>query len=224
MSESEDFLRGYRDNFTIRIEVGSIYGGLPSEVFEVSHPSSSWSRDDAIDRLEDLTRDEDVVKASGPSDSSAAVPFTLDIKRSVTSWGADGATEQIVLRIAEWAVAGVAGNVAYAALLELLRQFGRATTEFSESSVLDRDEAYGLAQWGVLEKYKLPSPVDYIEDSDEPGGLREVRDDSLELVDETFVNRQWTFRWRRQPYEYDATVERLEGYATLTHYRRRRVD
>lgn len=223
VEEPGDFLREYRDEFSIRIELGSIDEREPVEVFEVSHPTSTWSRDHALDRLEALTQDDRIVRAAGLSDSGGSVPFTLDIKRSVTSWGAEAAAEEIILRIAEWTAAGVVGSAAYAAVIDLLRRFGRDTDEVAQPTLFERDEAYGIAEWGVAEKYGLSQPVAYVEDTTHPSGMREVRDDSVELVDEAFDGTRWSFRWRQPPYEYEARVERLEGYATLTFYRRTRI-
>lgn len=218
-SGQPDFVREYRDDFTIRIELGSMYERFPSEVYEVSHPSSNWTVGQAIDVLEGLTQDARLLEAAGTSCCGTGVPFTLDSKRSVTSWGADGAAEQVILRIAEWSAAGVIGSAAYAAVTDLLRRFGSDTAWDDQSlEPLEREEAYGLAEWGITRKYELPDPVSYTED--EKGVVQEVRDTSLELVEESYADGAWTFSWSRPPYMYSASVQRLEGYATLTHFRR----
>ncbi len=215
IGEEDDFIRTYVDALTLVIELAPSPDGPPAEVFETQLDPEIWKSAEVVDALEVLVSDPALTAASGFSDSGDAVPFCLDTKRSVMSWGADGVGETVLLRLAEWTASGIAGNAAYAALKHLLRAL-RTTNSFG-TGAMTADEARSLAHWGVSRRFGLPDPIEWKEVD---GAIEEVVSPEWTLLDESQADGGWSFRWRGPDAHYEVDVEYAEGYATLTRYRR----
>lgn len=219
----------YPDFLNVSIKVVEAPGAVPSDVFVVDSldiVGVETARDEVLAALTELTDDESLAEAYRGRDTPIPglhVPSVLNTSRTLASWDGSGPiVEQVVLQIAEWSVAGAVGNAAWEAIKATQRRIAKRPSSGTHRP-LSRDDALGLAHWGLSEQFGLPTPVDYVADERSPGGIREVRDTSLVLVDEVMSPDSWTFRWQRQGYEYEVTVEKPHGYNTITYYRRRLI-
>lgn len=218
----------YPDFLDVSIKVVESPGAVPSDVFVVGQldiVGDETARDEVLAALMKLTGDPSLAEAYRGRNTMADlhVPSVLDTSRSLYSWEGSGPiVERIVLQIAEWSATGVVGNAAWEPIKWALRRVAKRPPGGAHRP-LSRDEAVGLAQWGLSEHFGLPTPIDYVANDRQPGGMSEVRDTSWVLIDEVASQESWTFKWRRQGYEYEVTVEKPHGYNTITHYRRRLI-
>lgn len=100
-----------------------------------------WTRDWLVHEVGRLTR-----LGEEPA------PYDLQLKQDRWSWGADASGYSVLLHVADWVGAGVAGSVAYAAFLKLVRYMKERmiAAGISTGTVdFDRDEAVERARWRI---------------------------------------------------------------------------
>lgn len=104
---------------------------------------------------------ETLVAAMRPDDAPPP-PHFIDFRRGYTEWGASAAAHQIVLTLAEWATAGVVGNLIYEslkrgvlALVLRARDAARNRGEVVPTPPLSHDEALERARWYCANKWSI---------------------------------------------------------------------
>lgn len=211
-ARGNDFLRDYVDDVVVRLEVIADPLARPTEAWEIHLPGSSVPRQDVfIAELQSLIE--------GPEAELRGRPYQLDIKRNVTSWGADAVVEQIVLQLAEWGAQGVAGAATWAALQGAARRFAALVgvePGLSAAAPLAREEALVRAEWVVRERFGLPEASTGLD-----GGTEPV-DDSLRLTGEAHhASGEFEFSWVRDGVIYEAGVSQDDRYVIVLWMRRR---
>lgn len=195
------WLRDHVDEVVVRVE--TIEGPLsePLEILEIHVPGETApSHAQIVSELERLI----------DTDNSPLWrhPYLLRMQRDVTSWGASGAVEQIVLQLADWAAEGAvarAGWEAVRATIGRVTAMTRSNTELIPQQPLNRDEALARADWAVRVRFRLPPALHWLEDG------REVIDESLRLTGEEHASvGEFQFTWEHNGVGYEARVSQAE--------------
>lgn len=213
MRDDEDFVGGYLDQWQLAVEIVESPIALPGEAWVLAMPATTWSPDEVTGALRALVEEGDL----------QGHPYDLTFRRNVLSWGADAAAEEIILKLAQWAGAGVTADLAIRAIRQFLdRVASTAPGEFGDALPLGADEARERAEWAVRERFALPPAHDILEDPSTESGFREVIDTSIELIDETHnADGAWVFGWRANDgTRFFAEIRRSDRYAELIWVRR----
>ena len=134
---------------------------------------------------------------------SEPATYLLDTVSRRTSWGADGATLEIVLGIASWAGSSLAWDALKAIALKLRERLKGGPVPQSESNLAE-SEAIERAYWIVAQRYKENQPeldLVYCEAngpsavvryrSDDTGWVYEVHLETLEGLVYTAMCKRW---------------------------------
>lgn len=176
------------------VHIKVAYGPLPSEKPDVVYLLSLDFGDHAWDDNAWVAELRHLVKAD-PGDGKR-VPYDLSVRKSYLSWGADSASAEIFLYIADHfvggALEGAAGWAAVKTLGNLRRLAGLSRTETFTEPVKNL-VSYG--EWHVCAAYGLSDGT------------------TLELIEEGQASDEWT-GWFRDPegYEYGVTLCPSEGH------------
>jgi hypothetical protein len=142
--QSEDWpssLLGWADN--ARVTIGFVeYIDKPAlEIWQFDLGYVQLDADDIARELLQFTHE-----------LEAGIPFTLDVKRSYTSWGADGAAFQVTLMVSSVILSHLAGPLLERKIEELRK---RLSTTSAHLEPLNRDQALRQAKYQVAMSYSI---------------------------------------------------------------------
>jgi hypothetical protein len=122
-------------------------------------------------------------------------PYVVDVERTHYEWGAEGATETIILWLADVALSGLTFE---ALKLAFKRVIEKATTSGLPGHPVTRREAEERARWAISSDYGVP-------------------DIELRITETTEVpGMSWDFRFEAAGATYEASIGIDEGFPVVT--------
>lgn len=134
------------DRVTVQIAFAEHPSQPAREVFVVEFDEPGWERDWLTGQLLDLFRGEQ---------GMPRYPHQLRIQQTYTGWGAAGAGEQLLLLVAQSALAGTVASASWAAVQGLTRRLLAMRKSQIKSPPMDRDTAESRARWQVQTFYTI---------------------------------------------------------------------
>ncbi len=197
---TDDFVADYLDDWSLVVETVPYLTEPATEAWEVSMPGTTWSQREVLEEIRSFVEAEPIL----------GLPFSLESKRTVTSWGADGAAETIVLTLAEWTAAGLTVEAGLAAVRALLQRVAASAPEEDFSpGPLDRDEALMRAEWFLARRF-FPEAL-----GDGPGVDLRLQ------AEEHRSDGSWVFEWLApNGGRYSAEISQTDRYAEIAWLRR----
>jgi hypothetical protein len=161
----------------------------PVEVWtaDLGDMSSDWA----------LDIEAELVAVIGPTS-----PYELSETRSYFEWGASGANVEVLLTLAEWAFAGVAGNAAYDVVKRTVRSLADRAKERSGSTAdaMTADEAVERGNWRLRAAF----------------GITPDEAEKLEVVgQEQRADGSWVIRYELDDRRYEAEAVAADGFVWI---------
>lgn len=182
----------FYNRLTLSVAVGPRPDSAPSVSFDliIDEPDAGLGRDD-LEALRALARDLTLTPDRVPA------PHTLGTRDSQMSWGASGGAAEVLLYVAEGALAMT--------VEEMIRRVVVGTQAIRRGPVVALEE--GTADSAARQAIALRYPV---KASDLQRHGESVTGDST----------MWTLTYRTVTDEYEVQVRSVEGFASLTSVRR----
>jgi hypothetical protein len=190
---------------TVVVAFGDVYTDSFDDLwvldFDVTAP---WSQDWLPSRVAEMV--------AGLSGDSGWVPHDLTVTQRYHSWGAAGAGQEVVLKLATMAADGVVATLAYNAIRTLFADLTDRLTRdplnkgYVQRREITMDEARERARWMVAQRYSRNL------DSIRITGESEDREDG-----------SWVVELADERHAYEVAVRLIDGLAPMTRIRRREV-
>lgn len=184
------------DELHVKVAYGPYPGEAPEVVYllTVGGPDfggHTWDDDACVAELHHLVE-------TGSGDMRYEVPYDLAVRKTHFSWGADAASAEILLYIADHLAGGALDGVVGWAAVEALGRVRELVRPSSEGTFSDRIEnlvSYG--EWSVRAAFS-----EWLTD-----------ETALTLIEEDRAAGEWT-GWFRDPegYEFGVTLRPVEGH------------
>jgi len=146
----EPRLLDYRNRVDAQVHWTSYPSESPSQIWRLVIEGPIWGSDDVVDDLYDAVI----------SISEGRPLYAIRDQRNITSWGAAGGGEIVLLLIAESALGQLAAIAIWAALQGLRKKYrARGQKKLGQTQALDRDGAEHLARWHLESAFSLDDGV-----------------------------------------------------------------
>jgi hypothetical protein len=139
----------------MRISIGFVdyVDGPPREIWRFELGPTAVDADEVTKELLRLTQE-----------LEAGVPFTLDVKRTYLSWGANASAYDVVLMISSVVLSSVAGPLIERKVREIQDRLGKSS---DPSDPMTRDRAVSHAKYEVSMSYPVKRSELEVESEDE---------------------------------------------------------